>query len=193
MARWPPGPYVTAVLCWFDHHEGAGSWLGALATFLAVVVALALPFVMRWLDHVSQIQRVAFSSFMATHHARTALKLIMDLQRELYARGQTELNATNRQWEFELQVAHDTMAQAVKPELRDPALLPLLMATQRWIEMAIGVLPLSQADGLFQMQYSTAAREKTFDDLLALQLEFLEVSTHLWPPRRKRSNAPPMG
>lgn len=74
--------------CWFDQHEGAGAWLGAIATFMAACVALLLPFLLRWLDRVDTDRQLAWDSFLAAHHARGALLLIMELQRERFAIGQ---------------------------------------------------------------------------------------------------------
>lgn len=56
--------------CWFDQHEGAGAWLGAVATFMAACVALLLPFLLRWLDRVDTDRQFAWDSFLAAHHAR---------------------------------------------------------------------------------------------------------------------------
>ena len=178
--------------CWFDQHEGAGAWLGAVATFAAVSVALLLPILFRWLDRADENRQVAMDSFLASHHARSALLLIMELQRERYAIGETPLNTTHRQWAFELGVADGALAIAMEAELRDPALLPYLVAARAWAQMALRVLDLSPADGLFQMQYSTAAREAASTDLLRLQHQFLDFATSpAW--RRFGKRRPPSG
>jgi len=170
-------------VCWFDVHEGLGVWIGSAASLFVGMVALALPFLLRWLDRVSKLQQISLNSFLAVHHARGALLLIMELQRYLYSLGQTPLNATNRQWEFELGVAQGTLEMAMKSEIRDPAVLPELVAVLGWTKMALGVLPLDGADGLFHMQYSTAAREKSAADLLRMQHTFLDNATRLLPRR----------
>lgn len=178
--------------CWFDQHEGAGAWLGAIATFMAACVALLLPFLLRWLDRVDTDRQLAWDSFLAAHHARGALLLIMELQRERFATGQNPLNATNRQWAFELDVADGTLAFLMEAKLRDPALLPHLVSARAWTQVALQTLDLSPADGLFQMQYSTAAREQAASDLLRLQHQFLEFATKTFPRRLRRPRPLPL-
>lgn len=89
-------------------------------------------------------------------------------------------------------VADSTLAISMETKLRDPALLPHLVEARAWTQMALQTLDLSPADGLFQMQYSTAAREQAACDLLRLQHQFLECATKPIPRRLRRPRPSPL-
>jgi hypothetical protein len=176
-------------LCWIDQHEGVGVWAGAVATLLAVCVALVLPFLMRASDHADARRRIASNSVLAIHHATGILHLIMELQTELCAIGQTPLNRTNRQWAFDLVVMDGALKLAMDAELRDPMLLRLLVACREWAQMALSVLSLDPDKGLFELQFSTATREATTAELLRLRKQFLALAPDSGPGRDGKSES----
>ncbi len=157
---------ATAAPIWFDGHEGLGVWVGSLASVIVAAVALGLPFLMRWLDGDARRRNGAATSITAAHHARYALGLIVHFQEECWAIVQNPLNKSGRQWAFELQIARRTLESAQTLEIGDPGLRRLMIAAQAWMEQAETLVPLPADEALFQLQYSTGARQAADAELL---------------------------
>lgn len=167
---------------WFDPHEGLGVWLGSIASVFVALVALGLPFLMRWLDKVSQRRKTAANSITAAHHARHALGVILEWQKELYFIGQNPMNRSERRWAFEFQVAARTLTNSLELDFGDPGLQRLAVAALTWSEMALDLTALPPDEALFQLQYTTAPREAADAELQRELRHFmLELGEPLLP------------
>ena len=116
-----------------------------------------------------------------------ALKTIADLQGDLYEQQRTSQGGQNRQWAFELRVGEETVRKALTDDIGDPALIEHLVAVQAWAADTRTVLPLPAKDALFQLQYSTQAREAAEASLRRMMPGFLDGSSGRSLPK---SNSP---
>jgi hypothetical protein len=178
-------------LCWIDQHEALAVWTGSIASLVVAATAVFMVLLQRWLERVGERQRIANCSMLACHHARGALHVIMDYQRDLYERLRSggEL-FINRQWAFDLEVALDTVELALRTDIFDPALVADLASVRAWTKIAIdtsrtATFQNEPKPALDRLQASTTAREQADEGLLRMQKVFLADAAYIWPSRHK--------
>jgi hypothetical protein len=121
-------------ISYFDGHEGAGVWLGALASLLVAVVAVAVPHVQHHLESRTKLQNLHYGRVLAFTAGLSGLKLLTELQGEAFERGRTgQGNPIFRDWEFELRAAQQAVSLSTMTDLRDPVAIERLVNIRLWL------------------------------------------------------------
>jgi hypothetical protein len=153
--------------------DNLGEWAGAVGSVVVAAVAVGVVFLQRRFDRQREIGRISSYSTSACAVALQALAVISDLQHDLYERTRTRLGGQNRDWRFDLMVAHATVHVGLQHDIFDPNLLVCLVAVRAWAADTLTLVELEPNPALLRLQASTIAREEAKKALLQMMERLL--------------------